>query len=123
MLSLLLEGASTTGGASDTLAASIITGVVTIVVTLIGVFATRVKAQHDHNKANPPPPQHDPHEALLAEISDLKRQRDALQRKIDSRERESTRRQDECDREINRLRNLLWQNLINPDSGEKSNAR
>lgn len=105
----LLEAAPT-GSASDTLAASIIAGLVTIIVTLIGVFATRVKSQHNASSAARGTGNDNPqHETIREEIIDLKRQRDTLQRKFDRSERENER-----------LRNLLWRNLINPDSGERT---
>lgn len=111
ILQHIAEGAS--GGASDGLVASAITGAVTICVTLIGVFATRARPRHrqgsnpnpgpDPNTTPPADPPRDDNDMARAEISDLKSQRNKLQRKLD-----------ESLVENERLRRLCWDNHINP---------
>lgn len=106
MTSLITEGAAS--GSTDGLFASAITGIVTIVITLMGIFATRIKFRNRDPKEDPPVPDvSDP--VAVAEIKDLKRQRDTLQRKYDDKVKEA---------EI--YQRLLWQNHINPYTGERT---
>jgi uncharacterized protein YlxW (UPF0749 family) len=101
---LQLAGDSASG-ASEGLLASFITGMVTIIVTLIGVFATRnrrqIRSTDDDEEANKT--ERNDLKMAQEEISDLKSQRNKVQRKLDS-----------ALTEIQRLQRLCWENGVNP---------
>lgn len=67
--------------------ATAITGAATVICGILALFATRTKAE----RAEHTPHSHSAMEAVLSEIKDLRRQRDALIRKLDREQRENAR--------------------------------
>lgn len=97
-----------TGQSHDLIIATTITGIATVVVSVLSVFGTRTKVVPHSTE-----PQGDPAmDAVIAEISDLRAQRDALQRKLEK-----------CQQENARLVQFCYSNGIDPNPPSVASRR